>query len=273
MRPDDADGLGVLMRQAGYRPVPTAAEEVRLARRIALGDQRARRELIERNLRLVFALAKPYRGCGVPPSDLVQEGTIGLAQAANRFDFRRGVRFSTYAAWWIRRSILDAIADEQSIRIPTRARRQAAAVRAAEAELRAHGAAASDQAIADRTGLRVARVRALRDIARVTASLDEPDTGDGEGSRVDRCPGELESDPAAGDGARFGELDVCSLLRYLPERQRRVLSAHYGLDGSPGRSHREIGKALGVGEERSRQLEHEALRRLREVTRGGGLAA
>src|SRR5947209_11606651 len=131
--------------------------------------------MVESNLRLVHAVARMYRGSGVPHTDLVQEGTVGLIRAVERFDHRRGLKFSTYAVWWIRRSLLDAIAGSQVIRIPAKANQQLAAVRRAEAELERVGPRpASMVAIAERTGLSPRSVRLLLGTARVTASLDEP---------------------------------------------------------------------------------------------------
>jgi RNA polymerase primary sigma factor len=153
----------------------SAAEEAVLARRIENGDRQAKERLIESNLGLVMAVARTYRGGTVAFADLVQEGAIGLVRAAERFDHRRGLKFSTYAVWWIRRAMLDAIAGSNVIRLPAKASEQRALVRRAEEEL-AHIAPGrpSDSAIAQRTGLRIATVRSLRVAARVTASLDEP---------------------------------------------------------------------------------------------------
>ena len=146
-----------------------------LARQIERGDLKAKERMIQSNLGLVRAIARTYRGGSAPFADLVQEGTIGLVRAVERFDHRRGVKFSTYAAWWIRRSMLDAIASSNVIRIPAKANQQLAAVHRAEAELERIGRrGASDAEIAARTDLSETTVRSLRAAARVTASLDEP---------------------------------------------------------------------------------------------------
>jgi RNA polymerase primary sigma factor len=133
------DQLDALRRQARARPLLSAAEEVNLARRIERGDLKAKERMIECNLRLVFAIARTHQGRGVPFADLVQEGTIGLVRAVERFDHRRELKFSTYAVWWIRQAMREAIAGSRMIRIPRRANQQVAAVRRAEAELQRDG--------------------------------------------------------------------------------------------------------------------------------------
>jgi RNA polymerase primary sigma factor len=249
----------------GHQARLTAAEEIGLAERIAQGDLSAKKEMIECNLGLVNALAKPYRNCGVPLDDLVQEGTIGLIRAVEGFDHRRGFKFSTYAVWWIRRSLLDAIGAAQPIRIPAHAAQQLSAVRRAEQELEGAGIRlASADAVAARSGLSASNVRALRGVPRVTASLDESD-----GERA-RQRSEVIGDPHAAepdDRIARDEMrrEVWQMLRLLPDRYRHVLIRRYGIGGGRPESHREIGERLGVKEERSRQLEREALQRLRQL--------
>jgi RNA polymerase primary sigma factor len=242
----------------------TADDELQLARRIEQGDRAAKDEMIVRNLRLVRSLAGRYLGRGVPYDDLVQEGTLGLIRAAEKFDHRRGLRFSTYAIWWIRRSLLDAIREARTIRIPAAATRQMAAVRATDAELRRSGDAPTDEAIAQRAGISQATVSVLRTAPRVSASLDEPLD---EGSDA---LGELIADATAPDAARLAEQgetrrQLWAVLRLLPERHRQVLVHRYGLLGDRSKTHAEIGAWLGVSDERSRQLEREGLHRLREL--------
>jgi RNA polymerase primary sigma factor len=246
----------------------TAAEEVRLAKRIERGDMSAKHEMIERNLPLVISVARPYRGRGVPFDDLVQDGTVGLVRAVEKFDYRRGLKFSTYAVWWIRRSLINAVRGEQTIRIPSSAWQQLAAIRRAEAELhRLEPGPVTNEAVAEHTGLSTRTVTALRSAARVTASLDES-VGDG------ATPlGELVADTTAVNASeRTDRLEtqqqVWRMLRALPDRHRQVLVRRYGLNGDGPQTHEEIAVWLGVGEERSRQLEREALHWLREL--GGG---
>ena len=259
------DQLETLRREARGKRLLSAAEEISLAKRIERGDLRAKERMIESNLRLVFAIARSYRGRGVPFADLVQEGTVGLIRAVERFDHRRGLKFSTYAVWWIRRSLLDAIAGAHVIRIPAKAGQQLAAVRRVEAELERLGQRhASTAAIAAQTGLSPHTVHTLRRAPRVTVSLDEPVGAD------TTLLGDLVADEGAVDPpdsaiALDDRQEVAAMLRLLPQRHREVLIRRYGLDHRRAQSHEEIGQWLGVGEERSRQIEREALHRLRTI--------
>ena len=250
-----------LARHARIKRLLTAEEEVHLARRIERGDLRAREQMIESNLRLVFTIARCYRGRGVPFADLVQEGTIGLIRAVERFDHHRSLKFSTYAVWWIRRSLLDAVAGSQMIRVPAKANQQLAAVRRAEAEI---GGRPQAEAIAERTGLSPRAVESLRATARVTASLDES-IGDDMNVLGDLVPDERAEDPGECAIAREAQRQVSDMLRLLPARHREVVVRRYGLNHERTQTHDEIGRSLGVGEERSRQIEREALHRLRAI--------
>jgi RNA polymerase primary sigma factor len=251
-------------------PRLTQAEEVRLARRIERGDLAARETMIERNLGLVHAIARTLRSTSLSFDDLVQDGTIGLVQAVERFDPRRGVRFSTYAAWWIRRAMLDAIDRSQVIRTPAKARRQLTAVRRAEDELaRTRPGPASDAGISAKTGLSPSSVRSLRTTAHVTASLDAP-VGEDTTPLVELVADHSAVDPSQNVIEHENRDEVNAMLRLLPPRHREVVVRRFGLSGAREQSHGEIGESLGVGEERSRQLEREALHRLGVVA--GGLA-
>ena len=260
-------------RQPRLSRLLSAAEEVALAKRIEQGDLDAKEEMIESNLGLVHALTRTYRGRGVPFDDLVQEGTVGLVKAVERFDHRREVKFSTYAVWWIRRSILDALAGSNVIRIPSKANRQLAAVRRAEAELERIGPRrASDAEIAERAELNETTVRSLRAAARVTASLDEP-VGEDSTPLGDLVADDRAVDPSAAAIELEDRHEVSAMLRLLPERHREVLIRRYGLNDSPVHSHEEIAQWLSVGEERSRQIELEALHRLRSISAASARAA
>jgi RNA polymerase primary sigma factor len=251
----------------------TGAEEIQLAQRIERGDLAAKQEMIERNLGLVYSLAQRYRGRGVPFDDLVQEGSIGLVRAVEKFDPRRGLKFSTYAVWWIRRSLADAVVAERTIRIPSSASGRLAAIHRAEHELeRLAPGSPSTEAIAERTGFSVRRVQALREAASVTASLDEPVGQDG-AALGDRIPDSQAVDPWRQTDERENHRQVWSMVGKLPDRHREVVLRRYGLRGEEPETHAEIGARFGVGEERSRQLEHEALHRLRSLDDGRRLAA
>ena len=263
--PCSEDHLGSLARHAGSRRLLTPSEEVALAKRIERGDLDAKETMIEANLRLVVAVARPYRGRGVPLGDLVQEGTVGLVRAVERFDYRRQLKFSTYAVWWIRRSILDALASARVIRLPVKAGQQLAAVRRAESELERFGPRpVSIEAIAERTGLTPLVVESLRGAARVTASLDDS-VGDDVTSFHDFIPDQHAVDPSEQAISRENRSEVAAMLRLLPPRHREVVLRRYGLNGARAQTHEQIGAWLGVGQERSRQIEREALHRLRDV--------
>jgi RNA polymerase primary sigma factor len=251
------------------RPL-TAAHEVALAKLIERGDLRAKDEMIERNLGLVHALARPYAGRGVPHEDLVQEGTLGLIRAVEKFDHRRGLRFSTYAGWWIRRSLMDALSAARSIRIPPSAGRQLAMIRRAETALQR--GSVPDEAIAEQTGIAPRTVAALRSVPQVTASLDEL-VGEDASPLVDLIADTNTAAPweRADELARQGQ--IAQMLRALPAKHREVLVRHYGLNGTPAQGHEEISAWLGVGKERSRQLEREALHWLRDLRGGRDRAA
>ena len=209
----------------------TAADEVRLARRIEQGDLAAKEQMVVRNLRLVQALAARYRGRDVPFEDLVQEGTVGLMRAVERFDHRRGVKFSTYAIWWIRRSLSDAVGDARPIRIPAAPQRKLAAIQRAEAELRQTGAGGTTtEAIARRAGLDTRTVKRLQAVPDASASLDAP-VGEGLASL-----GELIADTTAPNVSeqvedRESRRELWSTVRLLPERHRQVVVHRYGLLG------------------------------------------
>jgi RNA polymerase primary sigma factor len=219
------------------RPL-TAADEARLARRIEHGDLAAKDELVTANLGLVRVLANRYRGRGVPLDDLVQEGSVGLIRAAEKFDHRRGLKFSTYAVWWIRGAMRDAIARSNVIRIPATANRELAAV------------------------WRAAQV----------ASLDAP-VGEGATPFGELIADTRAVDPSASVMAHEERDGVAALLPLLPRQHREVLVRRYGLEGHRVQSHKEIGRWLGVGEERSRQFERESLHRLRSISATSALAA
>jgi RNA polymerase primary sigma factor len=248
----------------------TAADEARLARRIERGDLAAKDELVTANLGLVYALARNYRGRGVPFEDLVQEGSVGLIRAAEKFDYRRGLKFSTYAVWLIRRSMHDAISSSNVIRVPATANRELAAVRRAEERLGSRRA--SDAGIAELTQLSERTVRSRRSAAQVVASLDAP-VGEAATPLGELIADARAVDPSESAIAHEERDGVAALLPFLPQQHREVLVRRYGLNGNRVQSHKEIGRWLGVGEERSRQIERDSLHRLRSISATSALAA
>jgi RNA polymerase primary sigma factor len=222
-------------------------------------------EMIEANQGLVRAVARSYRGLGVPFEDLVQEGNIGLMRAVEKFDRSRGLKFSTYAVWWIRSAVVEAVGDARTIRVPARVRQQLAAIARAEEELSGRGPGVPHvEAIAEHTGLRVGRVRALREAARVTASLDQQ-AGEDRTPLRDLIPDTGSADPWLQLDEQETRRQVWWMIGLLPQRHSEILVRRYGLHGARAQTHAEIAAALDVGQERSRQLEREALHRLREV--------
>jgi RNA polymerase sigma factor (sigma-70 family) len=267
------DALGGALNRALRRPLLTAEAERGLARRAAHGDIGARERLVEASTRLVVAIARTYRGRGVPYADLVQEGMIGLLRAVERFDYSRGHRLATYAAWWIRRSMLRAVADAPPIRLPAEANRELAAILRTEDELTSHGRPRPDSGtLARRTGVPVRRVERLRRAPRVVSSLDAEVAGS------DTTFVELVADPATPDVASGlhrdesrGELRAAVAL--LPPRTRSLIELRYGLHGCDALTHEQIGRSLGLTPERCRQIEAEGLRRLRTFAERASLAS
>jgi RNA polymerase primary sigma factor len=247
-------------------PAPrlTAADEIRLAKRIERGDLGAKEAMIAANLGLVRLVAQRYRDRGVPYEDLVQEGVIGLVRAVEKFDHRRGLKFSTYAVWWIRRALLNAIHGEPAVHIPASAQRRIAAIMNAEDELRRHGGTASNDEIARRTGLSERRVHVLRALPTASVSLDAP-VGD-DGTPLRELVADSEAEPVWLQ-AETGDLRrrLRRAVGVLPARHREVVVRRYGLGRDEAQSHAEIAASLGIGTERSRQLEREALHWLRAL--------
>ena len=247
----------------GWRPqrVLRPDEERELARLVAGGDERARRALIEANLRLVVAMARRYQGLGLPFSDLVQEGTVGLIQAVDRFDWRRGRRFSTYAAWWIRQAIRRALTnDSRMIRLPSRLVAKQLATRRAAATLEAGlGRPATKEEIAAATGYDVRAIAGAEAAPLAAASLDETVGSEGGGAQLV----ELVADVAARDPLVEVEETsqaeaVRAALAVLAPRERAILANHFGIDCEP-HTLEQIAGDLHLAPERVRQIEQHAL--------------
>jgi RNA polymerase primary sigma factor len=258
------DALQLFLNEAARYPLLTAAEEVELAKRIERGDKQAKDRMINSNLRLVVSIAKKYQGHGISLLDLIQEGIIGLIRAVEKFDWRRGFKFSTYATWWIRQAVQRGVANKaRTIRIPVHIAEREQKIGRAERELSTKlGRHPTDAEIAKAAKLSVKHVKEVRQAARAVTSLDKPLGDENEGTLGDLFGGE---------GASLEEEVQVSLrqealrraLGRLPDRERQVVQLRYGLngDGDP-KSLEEIGRRLGLTRERVRQLEKQALERL-----------
>jgi RNA polymerase primary sigma factor len=259
------DSLAAYLAEIGKAPLLTPADEVRLGRRARAGDRAAVDELVQHNLRLVVNVAKKYQNLGMTLLDLIQEGSVGLMRAAEKFDPSRGFRFSTYATWWIRQAVLRAL-NEQSrlVRLPEYLQGRRARVDAAREALRERlGRTPSDAEVAQETGFPLEQVSGLTQASRPVASLDAPLSEDGELALGDLI---RDSDPGAEAVAELADRSaaVAQALAVLEEREREVIQLRYGLDGAGReRTLEEVGRVLGYTRERIRQIENKALRRLR----------
>ena len=257
------DALTLFMHRAGRYPLLTAAEEVALAKRIERGDAEAKERMINSNLRLVISLAKRYQGRDLPLLDLVQEGVIGLNRAVEKFDWRRGYKFSTYATWWIRQACQRAISNQsRTIRVPTHVHERRLKIARVAGELESRlGRDPTRQELAAAAELELRHVDEALDAAESSVSLNQT-----VGSEENAELGDLFSDPSVRDPAEeavdsLRRLEVRRALGRLPERERRVLELRFGLDGEPT-SLETIGKELRISRERVRQLEGEAMEHL-----------
>lgn len=259
------DSLGLFFRQARQYPLLTAAEEVELAKLIERGDVAAKDRMINANLRLVIAQARRYQGQGLPMGDLIQEGMLGLIRAVEKFDWRRGYKFSTYGTLWIRQSIQRGLQNSgRAIRVPVHIGQRERKVRKVEQELAtALGRDPTDEEIAGKTELPPDHVREARELTRNLTSLDQTVGEDGETALGDLLPSERpEPDEEVGDA--LGGQRVREVVARLAEPERSVVTLRFGLRGDEPRSLRETGSELGMSAERARTLEEQALRRLAE---------
>ncbi len=255
------DSLQLLIAEISSHPLLTAAEEVSLAKRIERGDVEAKHRMVESNLRLVVSIAKRYRGFGLPLLDLIQEGAIGLNRAVEKFDWRRGHKFSTYATWWIRQAIQRAISNHaRTIRIPVhvleRRRKVELAAQRLEAEL---GRRPTRDELVATTDLTPRQIDDARSLARTTVSLNQTYGSDGESAELGDLIPDLSAEPPEDElERRRRHRLIRRALAELPDRERLILDHHYGLSGEP-QTLNEIGRQLGLTRERVRQLEAHAL--------------
>jgi len=260
------DSLQLFLADVGRHKLLTASEEVTLAKRIEKGDLVAKRKMIECNLRLVVSIAKGYRGLGVPFLDLIQEGTLGLNRAVEKFDWRRGFKFSTYATWWIRQSVQRAVANNaRTIRVPVhvveRQQKLGRAARRLEVEL---GRDATKEELAEATGLPLQHVDEALGAASASVSLNQSVGADDEGELGDLFADREAIDPFDEAEESLRKQGVRKALDALPERERRILELRFGFEGDPW-TLETIGHELGLTRERVRQLEGQALQRLSAI--------
>jgi RNA polymerase primary sigma factor len=273
MATNTTDAMQLFLNEVRRHPLLTAEEEVELAKRIEDGDAEAKERMINSNLRLVVSLAKRYQGQDLPLLDLIQEGIIGLIRAAEKFDWRRGYKFSTYATFWIRQAIQRGIANKaRTIRIPVhigqRERKIARFQRELQAEL---GRPPTDEEVAKAAEIKVSDIEELRDAARTVTSLDRPVGEEGETAFGDLLPSDSPEPEEEVDISLRSEA-LMRALDQLPDREREVVKLRFGVNGTGEPTPlRETGRRMGLSPERVRQLEGKALKRLAATREMEGL--
>jgi RNA polymerase primary sigma factor len=259
------DALQAFLKDIGKVDLLTAAQEVQLAKRIERGEREAQQEMVEANLRLVVSIAKRYRNQGLPFLDLIQEGTFGLVRAVEKFDHRRGFKFSTYATWRIRQAVSRALADKaRTIRMPAHIVERLNRIRQSQRRLHGQfGREPTPAEIAADVDLRASEVEQILHSAQVPISLESPVGEEGEAEFGDLLPDENTPLPeeVADTGFRIDALAEC--LATLSFRERRVLELRYGLNGESPSTLEEVSKVFSVTRERIRQIESSSLRKLR----------
>jgi RNA polymerase primary sigma factor len=257
------DSLTLFMNEIGRHPLLTAAEEVELAKRVERGDRAAKERMINSNLRLVVSIAKRYRGHGLPLGDLIQEGVVGLNRAVEKFDWRRGFKFSTYATWWIRQACQRAISNQgRTIRVPAHVHeRRVKLARIGRRFQAEHGRQPTSEELAEAAELEVRHVEEALGAVEASVSLNQPmgEDGDGELGELFADPQALDPVEEAGDALR--RRAVQAALGALPELERRVIELRFGFEGEQ-HSLEEIERQLGISRGKVRRLEQDALTRL-----------
>src|ERR687884_2246010 len=260
------DALQLFLNEAGRYPLLTAEEEVELAKRIERGDKEAKDRMVNSNLRLVVSIAKRYQGHGLSLLDLIQEGIIGLIRAAEKFDWRRGYKFSTYATWWIRQAVQRGVANKsRTIRIPVHIVEREQKIARAERELVLQlERMPTDEEVAEKAKLSVKHVREARNAARTVASLDKT-VGDDSDTKFGDLVARAADDVAEEVQVALDESALHHAINELPHREQEVIRMRYGLDEEmEPKSLEEIGRRMGITRERVRQIETQALSRLAE---------
>ncbi|HYQ13411.1 MAG TPA: sigma-70 family RNA polymerase sigma factor [Solirubrobacterales bacterium] len=261
------DSLRLYLRSIGRVDLLTAPEEIELAKRIERGDIAAKRHMVEANLRLVVSIAKGYLGRGLSFLDLIQEGSLGLIRAVEKFDYRRGYKFSTYATWWIRQAVTRAIADKaRTIRIPVHMVEKLNRVTHVERQLvQRMGREPEPAEIAEELKITIREVRDILRVAQMPISLEKP-VGDEEESELgDFVADDRTEEPFDTATERLQREDIQKALDALPERERQVIELRYGLRGHEPLTLEEVGRAFGVTRERIRQIENNTLKKLKQL--------
>jgi RNA polymerase primary sigma factor len=258
------DSLRLYLREIGKVPLLTADQEVYLAKRIERGDMAAKAQMIEANLRLVVSIAKSYLGRGLSFLDLIQEGSLGLIRAVEKFDYRKGYKFSTYATWWIRQAVTRAIADKaRTIRIPVHMVEKLNKVVHIERQLvQRLGREPNPEEIADELEIEPEEVREILRMAQLPVSLEKPIGEEEESSLGDFVPDEQAESPYDTAQVHLRREDIRRALDALPERERAVIELRFGLTGEQPCTLEEVGRAFGVTRERIRQIENNTLKKL-----------
>ncbi len=260
------DPLKLYVRAIGDGRLLTPVEERELARRKDAGDEQAKRQLIESNLRLVMSITRNYTKAGVPLLDLIQEGNLGLIRAVEKFDYKLGYKLSTYATWWIRQAVTRALADQgRTIRLPVHVADQVRRLMRARRELAQKlNREPTQEELAQESGFPEKRVQELLDLVEDPVSLETP-VGDGESMYADLIEDIHSERPDETTSQKLRHTELAEALLRLNPRMQRVLMLRFGLDGDPPKTLEEVGGELGITRERVRQLESRALRELRAV--------
>jgi RNA polymerase primary sigma factor len=261
------DSLQLFLRDIGKIRLLAAQEEVELAKRIERGDLEAKQKMVESNLRLVVSIAKNYRNQGLPFLDLIQEGTLGLFRAAEKFDYRKGFKFSTYATWWIRQTVVRALAEKaRTIRIPVHVVEKLNRIRWAQHKLVAElGREPTAEEIAEVTGIEPEALQSIKRSTEAPVSLEQP-VGDEEESEFGQFIADERAESPYEQAARaLTHEGVQHALARLSARERQVLELRYGLGGGHPRTLEEVGRTFSVTRERIRQIENQSLTKLRRV--------
>jgi RNA polymerase primary sigma factor len=257
------NAMDLFLREVRRYPLLTAAEEVELAKRIERGDLEAKERMINSNLRLVVSIAKRYQGQDVALLDLIQEGILGLIRAVEKFDWRRGYKFSTYGTFWIRNAMQRAVGNtSRTIRMPIHLGQRERKLSRAQSALAARlGRSPTDEELVEEAGLSLADLHDLRSLARTVTSLDRPVGEAGEATLGELLPGETP-EPSEELAVDLTRAALQSVLAELPDAQRRVIELHYGLAGEEPLTLRQVARRLGISHEAVRRLEQQALERL-----------